>query len=211
MSEPETPASASATRPRSGSWLVGALAVALCLVAGALIAESLSASGPEAARLEVSAHVPLAELVEPELPAVSAAPPSAALPPALTTAATAPLVLVTTDGAIGRGETLARSLGKQGVSAAVVHAIAREMSPVFNFRYARPGDAYELVQDADGDIVRFHYARSSLETYTLLREGEGFRAQRTEPDIQRRQSRIAGVVNSTVPWYQRCTSLCAAP
>jgi murein DD-endopeptidase MepM/ murein hydrolase activator NlpD len=109
-----------------------------------------------------------------------------------------PLIRIITEGEIGRGQTLASSLGDLGISAAIVHLIATEMAPVFDFRYARPGDTYQLTQDELGDVLRFRYARSLLRYYTIERIGEGYLAKRHEPELVRRRARIAGVVSTSL-------------
>jgi murein DD-endopeptidase MepM/ murein hydrolase activator NlpD len=116
-----------------------------------------------------------------------------------------PLVLIITEGEIAPGQTLARSLGKNGVSASTVHLIATEMAPVFDFRYARPGDSYRLTQDEEGELVRFSYSRSPLQHYTLERTGAGYLAASHEPELVRRRARIAGLVSTTL--YQAVEAL----
>ncbi len=116
-----------------------------------------------------------------------------------------PLVLIVTEDEIGRGQTLASSMGWNRVSAATVHLIATEMAPVFDFRYARPGDSYRLTQDEDGNVVDFRYTRSPLEHYTMQRDGEGYVVARHEPELVRRRARIAGVVSTSL--YQAVAAL----
>ena len=60
-----------------------------------------------------------------------------------------------------RGETLAESLQIRGIAADRIHVIAREMAPVLDFRYSKPGDHYRLVLTADGDVESFRYERSA--------------------------------------------------
>jgi murein DD-endopeptidase MepM/ murein hydrolase activator NlpD len=117
----------------------------------------------------------------------------------------APLVLIITEGEIAQGQTLASSLGWNRISPATVHLIATEMRPVFDFRYARPGDSYRLTQDEDGKVVRFSYSRSPLDHYTMQREGGGYIAARHQPELVRRRARIAGVVATTL--YQAVEAL----
>jgi murein DD-endopeptidase MepM/ murein hydrolase activator NlpD len=117
----------------------------------------------------------------------------------------APLVLIITEGEIAQGQTLASSLGWNRISPATVHLIATEMRPVFDFRYARPGDSYRLTQDEDGKVVRFSYSRSPLDHYTMQREGGGYIAARHQPELVRRRARVAGVVATTL--YQAVEAL----
>ena len=108
------------------------------------------------------------------------------------------LVRVSTEGEIERGRTLASSLASKGMAGHVAHLISSEMAPVFNFRYARPGDRFLVVQDEDGELVSFEYTRSPLEQYTLRRAPEGYLAERHEPRLSRKRARTAGVVASSL-------------
>ena len=115
------------------------------------------------------------------------------------------LVRIVTEGEIRRGQTLASSLGGNGVSGAVVHLIATQMAPVFDFRYARPGDSYQLTQDEEGDVLEFRYTRSPLQHYTIQRDGADYLVSQYEPELVRRRARIAGVVSSSL--YQAVEAL----
>jgi murein DD-endopeptidase MepM/ murein hydrolase activator NlpD len=105
---------------------------------------------------------------------------------------------VTTEGELRRGETLAASLGRHDIGAALVHEIATSMRPVFDFRYARAGDHYRLDQDASGRILAFEYQRSELMRYTLQRDGDTLVPERIEPDITTDRARLAGVVTTSL-------------
>jgi murein DD-endopeptidase MepM/ murein hydrolase activator NlpD len=116
-----------------------------------------------------------------------------------------PLVRIVTEGEIRRGQTLASSLGGNGASSAVVHLIATQMAPVFDFRYARPGDSYRLTQDEEGDVLEFRYTRSPLQHYTIQRDGADYLVSQHEPELVRRRARVAGVVSSSL--YQAVEAL----
>ncbi len=108
-----------------------------------------------------------------------------------------PLRLVTA-GQIGRGESLAFLLGRQGVRADKVSVVAREMRPVFNFRHAQPGDRYRLAQDPDGNVVDFRYTTDEDSTLHLFRDGDGFRVEREQTEFTRRVVTIGGVIDGTL-------------
>ncbi len=180
-------------------WTVLAFAFVLCAGSGTVFLTS----GSETAALP---EPPATASVSPESAPASAHSPDR---PAPGTPAAQPekvaLVRIVTEGEIGRGQTLASSLGGNGVSGAVVHLIATQMEPVFDFRYARPGDSYRLSQDEEGDVLRFRYTRSALEHYTIQRAGDDYLVSRHEPDLVRRRARIAGVVSSSL--YQAVQAL----
>lgn len=118
-------------------------------------------------------------------------------------------VRIRTEGALQRGETLAAALGRKGVGGGVVHSIAEAMAPVFSFRHARPGDRYRLEQDAEGRVQRFVYDRSPVERYVLSREEGELRAERDDPELARRRTRVAGVISTSL--YESIASLGERP
>lgn len=132
------------------------------------------------------AHLPTgsAEAAEMTRPAVSEPAPPAIPEPAR----------IITEGELAQAETLSAALRRNDVDWLVIHQIDSGMLPVFDFRYARPGDRFRLAQDESGTMVRFSYDRSVLERYELHAEGETFVATRIEPEIETRHARIAGVV-----------------
>jgi murein DD-endopeptidase MepM/ murein hydrolase activator NlpD len=124
----------------------------------------------------------------PDVAAALSADPLAAAPP--------PHRVVT--GILVRGETLAESLQIRGIGPDRIHVIAREMAPVLDFRYAKPGDHYRLVLTADGDVESFRYERSVAEHYDLVRQGDRFVATEHRPEILRHRVRIAGLVTTSL-------------
>jgi murein DD-endopeptidase MepM/ murein hydrolase activator NlpD len=103
------------------------------------------------------------------------------------------------EGEIGRGQTLARSLARQGVDASVVNQIAREMRGHFDFRRSRPGHRYHLIENAEGEIESFRYQISSIVSYVLTRAADGqFSVEREEAELWPREATIAGVITSSL-------------
>jgi len=109
-----------------------------------------------------------------------------------------PAALKVTEGELRPGETLARALGRRGVSAAVVNQIDRELRPLFDFRRAKPGHQYQIRLAEDGELYEFVYVVSPLERYRLEPDGDRFRAWREEVPLERRRTRMAGVVTSSL-------------
>jgi murein DD-endopeptidase MepM/ murein hydrolase activator NlpD len=101
-------------------------------------------------------------------------------------------------GVLGRGETLAESLQIRGISSASIHLITREMSPVLDFRYSKPGDTYRLELSPEGDVAAFRYEKSPIEAYELTRSGDAFTAVAHKPEIVRHRARIAGLVSTSL-------------
>ena len=181
-------------RPETGRWLGAAFVLAFAIGAGVGLWQRPHTAQPLGAAIGVPgddarvAALGLAE--ESEL-----APAPLEEPPPHRVAA----------GELVSGETLATSLSVRGISGGQIHTVVTEMSPVFNFRYAKAGDRYRLVLDEEGEIDSFVYERSPLETYELRRDGDGWKASKNQPDLIRRRVRLAGVVTSSL--YDAVTSL----
>ena len=103
------------------------------------------------------------------------------------------------EGELRRGETLARSMGEQGVSAGVVDRIVRELGGHFDFRRSQPGHSYRLVQDGDGELAAFDYRTSAIVRYTLRRDREGgYSVARDEAQLRPRNVIVAGIITSSL-------------
>ena len=115
-----------------------------------------------------------------------------------------------TEGVLKRGDTLARSLTGQGVSARVVDRIAREMIGHYDFRHSQPGHDYRLVQNAEGEIESFRYRISPIIGYELSLGADGsYAVERDEAVLWPRQTMVAGIVTSSL--YGAITDLGAGP
>ncbi len=167
---------------------------------GTFVALSTAEPAPEAASSRSDAgpsgHSVALAAFSPELPAVSAAPPSNAPAPS-EVASPAPDLRIT-EGVISRGTTLARALSGQGVSSDVVHVIAREMRPLFDFRRARPGHRFRLSQDDLGRVVDFRYRTTPTSSYRMSLVGEGYSVRQEEAVLMPRPARLSGVIASSL-------------
>ncbi len=103
-----------------------------------------------------------------------------------------------TRGELAAGETLASSLGRQGITPDVVHVISRELASLFDFRRAQPGHRYRLTRDAEGALVAFRYQVSSVDSYVLRRAGDGWAAAQEQAELRPQVARIAGLVMSSL-------------
>ncbi len=186
----------------------GWIAVAFGLLFAAFVAAQLLA-GPSSADATVAAHekAPTSEAKPATVAFVTAARDipvyqTAMAAPATATRAPALAEQQITEGNLRRNQTLSAALRGQGISAGMVHTIAVGMSPVFDFRYSRPGDSFWLARAANGELSEFRYSRSSIERYALRRIGSGdeakFVASAYQPKIDVRPTRLAGLVSSSL-------------
>ena len=101
-------------------------------------------------------------------------------------------------GELAVGDSVARRLAAEGISAESIHLIDRGIRPHFDFRRAQPGHTYRLVTDPDGRVLSFRYRISMTESYVLRLEGEEYVAGREEAELTPHVARIAGVVTSSL-------------
>ena len=176
----------------AASWIAFAVALLCCFFAFAQLAGKTS---PHASAVHASAPPVPDPTVQPEVvPVVGPQPDPRPQPASVIT------------GEMGRGETLAMSLKKKGLSPQLVHEIAEGLSEVFNFRHAHPGDQYTLERDPEGRVQFFEYRQSPLETFVLARKPSGaLQAERIEVEVIDKRSRIAGIVQSSL--YDAVTAL----
>lgn len=128
-----------------------------------------------------------------------------AAPSAEVTALPGDELSLVTRGEIGRGETIAASMQRQGVDPAAIQLVSRELRKVFDFRRARAGDTYRLAQDAGGRVLDFQYSQGKSESYTLTLKGTRYVAARQSEVLEAHVAKIAGVVEGS--FYDAITSL----
>ena len=121
----------------------------------------------------------------------------AGMPPALLAALSAPRDVII-EGRIEKGDTLIKSLSKNGVAAKTAALIQREMRPKFDFRRTRAGQTYRVTLSPRGALTSFHYSASKTEHYWLERIGRSWRVWREEADVRREQRKVAGVVSTSL-------------
>jgi murein DD-endopeptidase MepM/ murein hydrolase activator NlpD len=211
MAEPHNEAAPDAhnqgpTPRMSRRWVVLSVLIALAFVSGVGASQDDATEG----RGEVIARfdaVPIEELplhaddevVAPmpgdettELPPVSLAP-----HPDVSRLMEEPL-LVVTKGALAAGQSLGGELAKRDIDHAIVHLIAQQVQPLFDFRHSRPGHRYRLALDAEGNVVDFRYSTSLEDSIYLFWDGESYVVRREQAQLQPRIVTIAGLIDTSL-------------
>jgi murein DD-endopeptidase MepM/ murein hydrolase activator NlpD len=109
-----------------------------------------------------------------------------------------PLAPQTETVELGRGDTLADALRRNGLSLAEVHALAAGLREAgANLRRMRAGDQLELSRDAGARIVAVAYAPTAWQRYDATRVETDWKIERTDvtPEI-RTETREGEVRNS---------------
>jgi murein DD-endopeptidase MepM/ murein hydrolase activator NlpD len=105
---------------------------------------------------------------------------------------------VITEGELARGDTLASVMHRSNVPREVIHFVTTELSQVFDFRRAQPGQRFRLVQDLQGQVQDFRYRTTPMESIHLALEDGEYVVRREQATLTPRVSRIAGVVTSSL-------------
>jgi len=121
-----------------------------------------------------------------------------ASPPTLLAAALASPAQRVVEGQIKRGDTLAKSLARDGLSKGAISQIQREMAGKYDFRRAKAGHRYRITMNQKGALLSFQYTVSKTEHYWLENDGKGWNAWREEFDVRREQKKIAGIVTTSL-------------
>ena len=93
-----------------------------------------------------------------------------------------------------RGDTLSTLLGRNGFSAAEVHAIAEAMSETFDARKLRVGDEFEIEYGVGGRGQSILIERGPLERYRIDRQPAGWRVQAVDAVVERELVSISGTL-----------------
>ena len=185
--------------PRLRMALIWLVASVICL-SGALVASSVQETPPAALSEETLVRVngDASLSTEPglvtEYPAVAIE----SLPVYQAPAEANNSLVVVTRGKLRRGESLSTALRKQGIRMELIHTISSELSTVFDFRNARPGDEYRLGQEAGGHMVDFRYSVDPERSYYLYWTDAGYRVREDEAPLRAEVARVGGQIDSSL-------------
>jgi len=177
-------------------WLVASV---ICL-GTALVASSVQDTPPSSVPEETSgtANPPPSFPAEMELAAEVPAVAIEGLPVYQAPAQAKKSLMVVTRGKLRPGESLSTALRKQGISMEVIHTISSELSSVFDFRRARPGDEYRLGQEAGGHLVDFRYSVGPETSYYLYWTGSGYGVREDKAPLRAEVARVSGQIDSSL-------------
>jgi len=99
---------------------------------------------------------------------------------------------------IGRRETLAELLYRNGFSGLQVHEISEALAPHLNLRHLRAGDEVEIRYDNGGDLESVRVHRGMLETYEARPQDDGWVGEQLSVVIEHREVARHGVLEGSL-------------
>jgi murein DD-endopeptidase MepM/ murein hydrolase activator NlpD len=101
-------------------------------------------------------------------------------------------------GELRAGEGLDDSLKRMQLSADIRRELIRALSGTLDFRRLRPHDSYTVTLDEQDELVRYDYQSGPLQSYTVVKTEDGFRAEKVAIPLELRVERLTGVVRSSL-------------
>lgn len=102
------------------------------------------------------------------------------------------------NGELWAGEGLDESLKRMQLSAATRRELIRALTGTLDFRRLRPHDSYTVTLDEKGELVRYDYQSGPLQSYSVVRTEDGFRAEKVAIPLELRIERLTGVVRTSL-------------
>ncbi len=105
-----------------------------------------------------------------------------------------------TAGEIGNGDSIARVLGRHGISNQAAHELITAMKGHLDFGKIRPGQRYRLKRAASGKISALEYQVNRVETVVAVRaaSGKGFDVSKQKAPTKIVETEVGGVVRSSL-------------
>lgn len=101
-------------------------------------------------------------------------------------------------GAVRKGETLIKVLLAKRVPNSLAHEIVDHLKPFFNFKKIKEGDRFRLIQNLQGDLVKFSLYRGDLDIYKIEVQGKKWNARKVKAPLKRRIEYLTGKVRSSI-------------
>lgn len=100
-------------------------------------------------------------------------------------------------GEVKGGSTLSRSLAEKNIPPSWIDLIVSKLRLHVDFRKIK-GGTYRLIKDAEGKLVTFVYEEGPTEVYEVLRDAQGYRAQKKEIPLETSRVKVIGEIRSSL-------------
>lgn len=101
-------------------------------------------------------------------------------------------------GELLAGDTLSRSFQRHNVPPQIVALVFSSLAETVDFKRLRPGDRYSIDLGDNGELIKFIYEKSPLESYTLKLTDGGYQVERDRKFLETRKIRLTGEVATTL-------------
>jgi murein DD-endopeptidase MepM/ murein hydrolase activator NlpD len=105
--------------------------------------------------------------------------------------------LHTIEGEVKEQRTLFQSLSKKDIPLRWIDLIISKLKPYVNFRKIK-GGTYRFITDVEGELVKFIYEASPTEIYEIVKDSEGYIAQRKKIQLETRLAKVVGEIHSSL-------------
>ncbi|MGD2082814.1 MAG: peptidoglycan DD-metalloendopeptidase family protein [Chromatiales bacterium] len=99
---------------------------------------------------------------------------------------------------IRSGDSLARIFQELGLSAGLLHRITHSGERARALADIRPGETLRARLTTEDDLLELVLERSPVSSLRILREGDGFRAEQVERDVEGRVAEISGTIEDSL-------------
>lgn len=101
-------------------------------------------------------------------------------------------------GRVKKGEILIKALLAKEVPNPLAHQIVDHLKPFLNFKNIREGDRFRLIQNPQGDLIKFSFYRGSLDIYEIEAQRKKWSTRRAKAPLKRRIEYFTGKVKSSL-------------
>jgi murein DD-endopeptidase MepM/ murein hydrolase activator NlpD len=101
------------------------------------------------------------------------------------------------EGSIKPGSTFSRSLAEKNIPPPWVDLIVSKLKLYIDFRKIK-GGIYRLIKDGEGELVKFVYEEGPTEVYEIVKDAQGYKAQKKEIPLEVYLVKVIGEIRSSL-------------
>jgi murein DD-endopeptidase MepM/ murein hydrolase activator NlpD len=101
------------------------------------------------------------------------------------------------EGSIKPGSTFSRSLAEKNIPPPWIDVIVSTLKPHIDFRKIK-GGTYRFIKDGKGELVKFVYEEGPTEVYEIVKDAQGYKAQKKEIPLGAYLVKVIGEIRSSL-------------
>jgi len=99
---------------------------------------------------------------------------------------------------IKKGETLIEALLAKGVPNTLTYRIANHLKSSLNLKRIKEGDGFRLVQDLQGNLIKFSFYKGALDIYEIEVKHDEWNVKKIKIPLKKRIEYLTGKVKSSI-------------